>query len=281
VVKEGIKLSKESVLKLSKNGDVSSVKISDLGVDAAAIASKTVKYADKLSDELKNVFNQLVTSGLKYDDLGTAIRLSDSKGNVIVELSNNQFIVKNWGAHNLGTVEKELDNGYWLVKNADGTYSIDLGFKEGRVLDAKEVNEYLIKAQHKDPSYGPFSEYKPDSEIKEIVLHKGDKIYFVENNVGRPGGYASKDKVTTLADFRDKLAVKEEWKPTSNIPTLREYEVLQDIRVRSGIVGPQNDNGTILFGGGHQYEIIITKDLGWWDNDWPDCLMRLSEQILK
>ena len=36
---------------------------------------------------------------------------------------------------------------------------------------------------------------------------------------------------------RDKLAVKEEWKPTSYTPTLREYEVLQDIRVRSGIVG--------------------------------------------
>ncbi len=49
----------------------------------------------------------------------------------------------------------------------------------------------------------------------------------------------------------------------------------------NGVVGPQNDNGTILFGGGHQYEIIITKDLGWWNGDWPDCLNRISETILK
>ncbi|MBO7144592.1 MAG: hypothetical protein J6W13_07180, partial [Salinivirgaceae bacterium] len=283
---KGLKLGTHAIV---EDGGKFIIKEKKIGNIAGGVVETTAKYADNLTgelrktyDELSTIFDELKTQGInvKYTDDG---RFFNSSGDVILEIANGKFTVKKWGAHYEGEVVKKLDNGYWLVEN-DGTYSIDLGFKEGRTLDAKEVNEYLINTQYKDPSkapsYGPFSEYKPDSEVKEMVLHKGDKIYIVEDNEGRPGGYASKDKVTTLAEFRDKLAVKEEWKPTSKIPTLREYEVQQDIRVRSGVVGPQNDNGTILFGGGHQYEIIITEDLGWWDAKIPSCLRRIEESTI-
>lgn len=59
------------------------------------------------------------------------------------------------------------------------------------------------------------------------------------------------------------MAVKEEWKKLADEPTIRAYKVTFPLRTRSGIIGPQIDNGINLPGGGHQYEIIDLLGENW------------------
>ena len=54
------------------------------------------------------------------------------------------------------------------------------------------------------------------------------------------------------------------------------YKVKTPLRVRSGIIGPQIDNGVKLQGGGHQYEII--DYLG---NDWQKYLIPIDTKGVK
>lgn len=83
------------------------------------------------------------------------------------------------------------------------------------------------------------------SLVEEIELNSGDKFYVVEyenivdNLLPNPPGFGSKDLINTIQELREKLAVLEQWKD-SEIGTLviREYEVVNPIRSRSGIIGP-------------------------------------------
>ena len=54
------------------------------------------------------------------------------------------------------------------------------------------------------------------------------------------------------------------------------YKVKTPLRVRSGIISPQIDNGVKLQGGGHQYEII--DYLG---NDWQKYLIPIDTKGVK
>jgi hypothetical protein len=111
--------------------------------------------------------------------------------------------------------------------------------------------------------------YFAGSDVEEFILKKGTILYFVEDwNRGDPipGGFGTKDFITTVKELREKLAVKDAWKKTINDPTIRAYTVKADIRVRSGTIGPQTENGVLLPGGGHQYEILEDFRGGLWKN---------------
>lgn len=152
--------------------------------------------------------------------------------------------------------QTQTAEGYILLTKGDDV-RFDLGFREGRKLEAREVNDYLVNGQGKDLDGQP---YWAGTEIDEVTLGTKDEIiYFVENykdGEPNPGQYASKDPIYTLSELRGKLAVKEAWKKTANEPTLRAYRVKASLRSRSGIIGPQTENGVRMSGGGHQYEVI-------------------------
>jgi len=258
---------------------------------------KAAKVADHLTGELRKTFDELTTifeelknkgKSVKYTDDGSTIKFFNGNNDIILEIANGKFTVKKWGAHYLGTVEKELDNGYWLVKNSDGSYSIDLGFKEGRKLTGEEVNEYYMETGRSTP-------YTDDCIVTEEVLKPGKEFYMVidgfkvKNGVkvvnNKPGGWGSNDAITTIKELREDMAVLESWKKLEYEPTRVKYRVTKELPVRNGVVGPQIDSyaeETIYFDifvsykdGNQQYELILPK--GWTDEKNPQWINYLDE----
>ncbi|MYL64388.1 hypothetical protein GLW07_13610 [Bacillus hwajinpoensis] len=74
----------------------------------------------------------------------------------------------------------------------------------------------------------------------------------------RPGGFGTFDEITDSMYVRNSLAVKEEWKP--NIDRIVVYEVVDELPVMSGKVGPQIEEplGSYLPGGGHQIQMLVS-----------------------
>ena len=58
----------------------------------------------------------------------------------------------------------------------------------------------------------------------------------------RPGGFATFDNIPDVSYARDKLAVKNAWKP--DVDRVITYEVTQPLPVKISMVGPQIDKGT-------------------------------------
>lgn len=78
-----------------------------------------------------------------------------------------------------------------------------------------------------------------------------------------PGGWGSKNKITTLKELREDMAVLEDWKKANAQGGLvvREYTVIKPLPVRDGVVGPLQEAGDIMTapiyrGGQQQYEFI-------------------------
>ncbi|MGD8164538.1 hypothetical protein [Pantoea sp. FN0307] len=73
----------------------------------------------------------------------------------------------------------------------------------------------------------------------------------------RPGGFATFDDIPDVSYVRDKLAVKNAWKP--DIDRVITHEIKQPLPVKIGMVGPQVDKGTgtYLAGGGTQVEMVV------------------------
>ncbi|WP_113929473.1 LXG domain-containing protein [Bacillus sp. P14.5] len=73
----------------------------------------------------------------------------------------------------------------------------------------------------------------------------------------RPGGFGTFDRITDTNYVRNQLAVKSEWKP--DIDRVVVYEVIEELPVISGKVGPQIEEGAgkYLSGGGHQVQLLV------------------------
>ena len=73
----------------------------------------------------------------------------------------------------------------------------------------------------------------------------------------RPGGFASLDAIPNQGCVRNKLAVKDAWKP--ELDRVVSFELTEELRVKSGPVGPQVDkeSGKYLSGGGSQVEMQV------------------------
>ena len=250
--------------KLSKeDAQIVESKVQQL-TEELAKRTKLAKGADEiiasLSGTLKSTYEDLISAGLKSEVKANSILLKNAKNETVAIIYNNKITPTKWNwdykAAQEGYTKTFTDEGYWLLKKGDDI-KFDLGFKEGRKLEAKEVNDYLVNGQGKDLDGQP---YWAGTQVDEIILgKKGETIYFIENYNGgaaNPGQYASKDPISTIKELREKLAVKEAWKETAKEPTIRAYRVKADLKARSGIIGRQSDKGVELPGGGHQYEII-------------------------
>ena len=73
----------------------------------------------------------------------------------------------------------------------------------------------------------------------------------------RPGGWATTDAIPDANTVREKLAVTKEFK--LELSHVQEYEVIKDLPVNTGPVGPQVDalTGEYLPGGGSQIQMTI------------------------
>jgi hypothetical protein len=245
---------------------------SDWNVLKTSIKGMTIpKLSDliaSLSGTLKSTYDDLINAGLTSEAKANSILLKNTNGETVAIIYNNKLTPTKWAwdykAVPQGYTKSQTAEGYILLTKGDDV-RFDLGFKEGRKLEAREVNDYLVNGQGKDLDGQP---YWAGTGIDEVILGTKDEIiYFVEDfneATPNPGQYASKDPIYTIAELRGKLAVKEAWKKTAKEPTLRAYRVKAPLRSRSGIIGPQTENGVRMSGGGHQYEVIdyLGKDWG-------------------
>jgi fibronectin type III domain protein len=235
----------------------------------------------ELAKKVSKEYDLLIKNGLKIEKKANTIIFRNKQGETVASVFNNKLRpnkwIANYNSEKLGYKKIGEKDGYWIYSKENGDIRFDIGFRKERKLESREVNDYLVNGQKKDLDGQP---YWAGTEVEEIILGNNNEIiYFVENyknGIPNPGQYASKEAITTIKELRQKLAVKEAWKPTSEIPTLRAYKVKTPLRVRSGIIGPQIDNGVKLQGGGHQYEII--DYLG---NDWQKYLIPIDTKGVK
>ena len=75
--------------------------------------------------------------------------------------------------------------------------------------------------------------------------------------VDQPGGFATFDNITSVAQVRDDLAVLKAWKP--DVDRVVIYETVQPMRVRIGPIGPQIDPGEcrLLMGRWSQVQMLV------------------------
>jgi hypothetical protein len=237
--------------------------------------------AGKLTGSIKSTYEDLIKGGLKpLAGENTSIRLLSPNGEEVALIVNNKLMPTKWCMHKDVYTKIETSEGYWLVKDGNDIVGIDLGFKEGRILDGSEVNAYWKQGRK---GYEP---YKSGSKVIERSLKPGEKLYIVEYaGQSQPGAFASKNKILTVSELRKELAVIKPWKDEdAGFLVVREYEVTNRLRVRDGLIGPQVEEigifkGQTFEGGGHQFEFLEGK----WDqfNSFEDFMMYKDTYQLK
>ncbi|GAL86826.1 hemagglutinin-related protein [Sporocytophaga myxococcoides] len=229
--------------------------------EITALSKELEELISRYTDEIQSLISEFEKSGAKLSiENGNILLIKGIKGDEIGKVVNGKFIVSKWGAYWKYESVTQTECGYKILKSKDGDLAIDLGFKEGRNLTSKEVNEYLIKATEKNPTGEP---YFGGTYVTERLLEPGEKIYCVEYSTQlQPGGWISRHQISTVKELREKLAVLQSWKDeTKGILVVREYEIVNPTKVRDGIVGPQLEltgpnAGQTYPGGGHQYEVL-------------------------
>lgn len=147
-----------------------------------------------------------------------------------------------------------------VVKDYKGAPLFRPKFENNFTRSSDLINELHIRSANSPP-------YMDGTDVLDYTINKGDKFYVVEyaDRAGQPvpGGFGSKEPISSIEELRNKLAVLESWKdPTQNGGVVvREYEALQPIKTRSGDIGPQTEisgpnTGEYYRGGGHQYEFV-------------------------
>jgi hypothetical protein len=75
----------------------------------------------------------------------------------------------------------------------------------------------------------------------------------------QPGSFGTFDRIASVADVREDLAVRSDWKPA--VDRVVTYEVVRELPVRIGPVGPQVDSGlcALLPGRWSQFQALVEK----------------------
>ena len=109
--------------------------------------------------------------------------------------------------------------------------------------------------------------------IRDMKVGETFSMIVDDGSEDMPGRFATFDNITNTEYGRQKLAIKESWKPTlDNVVT---YEVLRPFKVYEGPVGPQVDNGKYLKGGGTQVTFADDKD---WSSARPNKYNDYTEE---
>ncbi len=160
-----------------------------------------------------------------------------------------------------------------VLKDYRGKPLFRAKFSAGNTHDGDLINYVFTKN-------GNFPPYASGVDnVSDVVLKPGDKVFIVEYDGQKvPGGFGSKDAITSIDELRNDLAVLVSWKnPADDLLVIREYEILQPIQVRSGPIGPQVDvDGTAYKGGAHQYEFMDN----WYSTNSSNYLKVVKRTIL-
>ena len=239
------------------------------------------KFALKLTGSLRKAYDELISSGLKpVSRSGDMVAFLSKNGDEIATMSNSKLTPSRWSFYKTPYTKIETSEGYWVVKDGDDVIGIDLGFKDKRILDGSEVNAYWKLGRK---GYEP---YLSNSKVVDRVLKPGERFFIVEYaGQLQPGAFASKDRISTISELRQKLAVIKPWKDEdAGFLVVREYEVTNPLRVRDGLIGPQIEEiglykGKTFEGGGHQFEFLEGK----WDqfNSFEDFMIYKDTYQLK
>lgn len=75
----------------------------------------------------------------------------------------------------------------------------------------------------------------------------------------QPGSFGTFDRIASVADVREDLAVRSDWKP--QVDRVVTYEVVRELPVRIGPIGPQVDPGlcALLPGRWSQFQALVEK----------------------
>ena len=75
----------------------------------------------------------------------------------------------------------------------------------------------------------------------------------------QPGSFGTFDRIASVADVREDLAVRSDWKP--KVDRAVTYEVVRELPVRIGPIGPQVDPGlcALLPGRWSQFQALVEK----------------------
>lgn len=75
----------------------------------------------------------------------------------------------------------------------------------------------------------------------------------------QPGSFGTFDRIDSVADVREDLAVRSDWKP--KVDRVVTYEVVRELPVRIGPIGPQVDPGlcALLPGRWSQFQALVEK----------------------
>lgn len=75
----------------------------------------------------------------------------------------------------------------------------------------------------------------------------------------RPGSFGTFDRIDSVADVREDLAVRSDWKPA--VDRVVTYEVVRDLPAKIGPIGPQVDPGlcALLPGRWSQFQALVEK----------------------
>ena len=96
------------------------------------------------------------------------------------------------------------------------------------------------------------------AHVREMKVGETFNMIVDEGKEDMPGRFATFDEIQDVQYGRQKLAIKDSWKPTlDNVVT---YEVKRPFKVYAGPVGPQVDNGKYLRGGGTQITFVDNSD---------------------
>ncbi|PHN01254.1 hypothetical protein [Flavilitoribacter nigricans] len=216
---------------------------------------------DGFSAKSKKIYQQLFAQKLKYRKVDGEILFYSNNGEVIGKLNPEGFVAEKFITPDMDVDKQKtlftLESGHILVE-IEGEYAFHLGFEHGRTLDASEVNQYYKQMGKHEP-------YRQNAPVIDRILVKGEKVYIIEYEKGgvpNPGGWGSMKMYDSIKEIRDDLAILPEWKdPDKGRLVIREYEVINPLRVRDGVVGSILETGGtsaehVKWGDGHQYEIL-------------------------
>ena len=96
----------------------------------------------------------------------------------------------------------------------------------------------------------------------ETVLPPGTRFQMAIGGAqtpDQPGSFGTFDRIASVADVREDLAVRSDWKP--KVDRVVTYEVVRELPVRVGPIGPQVDPGlcALLPGRWSQFQALVEK----------------------
>ncbi|QAY78796.1 hypothetical protein [Sphingosinicella sp. BN140058] len=127
-----------------------------------------------------------------------------------------------------------------------------------RYRSDEEAKQAYARLATASPSPWP-DWFASDDQVPQRTLPAGTRFQMAlaaGQPTEKPGRFGTFDRIRSVADVREGLAVRSNWK--KNIDRVVTYEVVRPIRVKVGPIGPQVDDETcaLLPGRWSQFEVV-------------------------